>query len=126
MTTEPERTDPVPDFTIPLSAADAQALGEDVRRLAERFGAVLHGLVQLRAGGASTDDLEATIGASTELLDRLGGIRDAAVRQHAAGSGSYGALARAMDVKRATAQYRRDTLLKTDPSPMEQWATGSE
>lgn len=30
-----------------------------------------------------------------------------------------------MDVKRDTTQYRRDTLLKNDASPMEQWATGS-
>ncbi|MGW1598802.1 hypothetical protein [Streptomyces sp. NPDC002343] len=125
MTTEPEHTDPVPDLTIPLSAADAQALGDDVGQLTQRFGAVLHGLAQLRAGEASLDDLETTIATTTDLLDRLGGIQNAAVRQHAAEGGSYGELAKAMDVKRATAQYRRDTLLKNDPSPMERWATGS-
>ncbi|MFE9905752.1 hypothetical protein [Streptomyces achromogenes] len=125
MIIEPEHTGPVPDFTIPLSAADAQALGDDVRPLVERFGAVLHGLAQLSVGEAGADGLEAAIGASTDLLARLEGIRNAAVRQHAAEGGSYGALAKAMDIQRATAQYRRDTLLKNDPSPMEQWAAGS-
>ncbi|MEU7089678.1 hypothetical protein [Streptomyces achromogenes] len=115
----------VPDLTIPLSAADAQALGDDARQLAERFGAVLHGLAQLRVGGAGTDGLEAAIGASTDLLAPLEGIRNAAIRQHAAEGGSCGALAKAMDIKQATAQYRRDILLENDPSPMEQWATGS-
>jgi tRNA-dihydrouridine synthase len=79
----------------------------------------------MRVGGAGTDGLEAAIGASTDLLAPLEGIRNAAVRQHAAEGGSYGALAKAMDIKQATAQHRRDTLLKNDPSPMEQWATGS-
>ncbi|MDQ1013551.1 hypothetical protein [Streptomyces afghaniensis] len=53
------------------------------------------------------------------------GHRDAAVRQHAAQGGSYGALASSMGVTRATAQYRRDVLVKKDPSEMEKWATGS-
>ncbi|MDX3697984.1 hypothetical protein PV726_49165 [Streptomyces europaeiscabiei] len=123
MTTE--HTDPVPDLTIPLSTAVAQALGDDVGRMAMRLGAVLHGLAQLRAGGASTEDLATTILMSNGLLNRLEGIRDAAVRQHAAQGGSYGALASSMGVTRATAQYRRDTLVKKDPSEMEKWATGS-
>ncbi|MDX3170294.1 hypothetical protein PV736_31735 [Streptomyces scabiei] len=123
MTTE--HTDPGPDLTIPLSTADAQALGDDVGQLAMRLGAVLHGLAQLRAGGASTEDLATTILMSNGLLNRLEGIRDAAVRQHAAQGGSYGALATSMGVTRATAQYRRDTLVKKDPSAMEKWATGS-
>ncbi|GGZ29720.1 hypothetical protein GCM10010300_85640 [Streptomyces olivaceoviridis] len=128
MTTEPEHTDPapVPDLTIPLSAADAQVLGDDVGQLAMRLGAVLHGLAQLRAGGASTDDLANTILMSNGLMNRLEGIRDAAVRQHAAQGGSYGALASAMGVARATAQSRRDTLLKKDPSEMEKWATDGD
>ncbi|MFB7076449.1 hypothetical protein [Streptomyces sp. NPDC056308] len=89
-------------------------------------GAVLHGLAQLRAGGTSTEDLATTIVVTTGLLNRLEGVRDAAVRQHAAQGGSYGALASSMDgVTRATAQYRRDALVKKDPSAMEQWATGS-
>ncbi|MEU3188686.1 hypothetical protein ABZ707_31485 [Streptomyces sp. NPDC006923] len=127
MTTEPDHTAPapVPDLTIPLSAADAQALGDDVGQLAMRLGAVLHGLAQLRAGGTSTDDLANTILMSNGLINRLEGIRDAAVRQHAAQGGSYGALASAMGVTRATAQSRRDTLLKKEPSELEQWATGS-
>ncbi|MFJ5222851.1 hypothetical protein [Streptomyces sp. NPDC088400] len=49
------------------------------------------------------------------------------MRQHAAQGGSYGAPGRAMGVGRATAQSRRDTLLKPEkvPSVMEQRATGS-
>ncbi|MEU1668505.1 hypothetical protein ABZ547_33985 [Streptomyces sparsogenes] len=124
-TTEPEHTEPVPDLTIPLSASDAQALGDDVGQLAMRLGVVLHGLAQLRADGASTDDLANTILMSNGLINRLQGIRDAAVRQHAAQGGSYGALASAMGVTRATAQSRRDTLLKKNPSEMEKWATDS-
>ncbi|MEU2730636.1 hypothetical protein ABZ650_23265 [Streptomyces griseoviridis] len=125
MTTEPEHTDPVPvpDLTIPLSAADARALGDDVGQMAMRLGAVLHGLAQLRAGGASTEDLATTVLMSNGLMNRLEGIRDAAVRQHAARGGSYGDLATSMSVSRATAQSRRDTLLKKDPSEMERWAT---
>lgn len=123
MTTE--YTDPAPDLTIPLSNADAQALGDDVGQMAMRLGAVLHGLAQLRAGGTSTEDLATTIVVTTGLLNRLEGVQEAAVRQHAAQGGSYGALASSMGVTRATAQYRRDALVKKDPSAMEQWATGS-
>ncbi|MFH9662477.1 hypothetical protein ACH4NF_20970 [Streptomyces sp. NPDC017248] len=36
-----------------------------------------------------------------------------------------GAPANSMGVTRATAQYRRDILVKKDPSEMEKWATGS-
>ncbi|MCX4799954.1 hypothetical protein OG497_39625 [Streptomyces sp. NBC_01242] len=68
MTTE--HTDRVPDLTIPLSTADAQALGGDVGQTAMRLGAVLHGLAQLRAGGASTEDLATTILMSNGLLNR--------------------------------------------------------
>ncbi|MFB7552566.1 hypothetical protein [Streptomyces sp. NPDC056154] len=126
MTTEHTDPVPVPDLTIPLSHADAQALGDDVEQMATRLGAVLHGLAQLRAGGTSTEDLATAIVVTTGLLNRLEGVRDAAVRQHAAQGGSYGALASSMGgVTRATAQYRRDALVKKDPSAMEQWATGS-
>ncbi|MFJ3891161.1 hypothetical protein [Streptomyces rubrogriseus] len=118
-------TDPVPDLTIPLSTDDAQALGDDVGQLAMLLGTVMRGLAQLRAGRTSTDDLATTITVTTGLLNRLEGVRDAAVRQHAAQGGSYGALASSMGVTRATAQSRRDTLLKKDPSEMEKWATSS-
>ncbi|MFG2220501.1 hypothetical protein ACGFN1_37845 [Streptomyces sp. NPDC048685] len=123
MTTE--HTDPVPDLMLQLSHADAQTLGDDVGQMAMRLGAVLHGLAQLRAGGTSTEDLATTIVVTTGLLNRLEGVQEAAVRQHAAQGGSYGALASSMGVTRATAQYRRDALVKKDPSAMEQWATGS-
>ncbi|MFJ2170407.1 hypothetical protein [Streptomyces griseofuscus] len=91
-----------------------------------RLGAVLHGLAQLRAGGASTDDLATTILMANGLTQRLEGIRNAAVRQHAAQRGSYSALASAMGVTRATAQSRRDTLLKKEPSDREKWATDGD
>ncbi|MFD5159720.1 hypothetical protein ACFWMJ_16850 [Streptomyces hawaiiensis] len=125
MTTEPEHTSPVPDLTIPLAVADAQALGDDVGLLAMQLGAALHAVAQLRDGGASTEDLERGIVVVTGLLERLEGVRDAAVRQHAAQGGSYGALANSMGVTRATAQSRRDTLVRKAPSLMERWATGS-
>lgn len=125
MTTEHTDPDLVPDLTIPLSHADTQALGNDVGQLAMQLGAVLHGLAQLRAGGTSTEDLATTIVVTTGLLNRLEGVQEAAVRQHAAQGGSYGTLASSMGVTRATAQYRRDALVKKGPSAMEQWATGS-
>ncbi|MFD4528372.1 hypothetical protein ACFWP7_31540 [Streptomyces sp. NPDC058470] len=123
MTTE--HTDPVPDLTIPLAVADAQALGDDLRLLSTQLGVALRCLAQLRADGASTEHLERAIVVVTGLIERLEGVRDAAVRQHAAQGGSYGALATSMGVTRATAQYRRDALVKKDPSAMEKWATGS-
>ncbi|MEU9489324.1 hypothetical protein AB0D83_37815 [Streptomyces decoyicus] len=81
---------------------------------------MLHGLAQLRAGTASADGLCTTLSGTT-----LEGVREAAVREHAAQGGSYGALAKATSVSRVTAQSRRDTMLKKDPSAMERWATGS-
>ncbi|MFH8411171.1 hypothetical protein ACH4FX_41340 [Streptomyces sp. NPDC018019] len=124
MTTGPEHTSPGLDLTIPLTATDAQALGDDAQLLAARLGEVLHGVALLRTGGADTDDLTTVIKATTDLLETVKGVRNAAVRQHAAQGGSYGALGRSMGVSRATAQSRRDPLLKKDPSAMEQWATG--
>ena len=47
-------------------------------------------------------DLANAIRMSNGLMNRLEGIRDAAVRQHAAQGGSYGALASSMGVTRAT------------------------
>ncbi|MGW4808753.1 NUDIX domain-containing protein [Kitasatospora sp. NPDC004272] len=61
------------------------------------------------------------------LLPRLGGIRDAAVRAHAAAGGTVADLAAAMGVARATAQHRRKAVLDRGVSDAaEHWAvTGS-
>ncbi|MFE7404137.1 hypothetical protein [Streptomyces sp. NPDC057557] len=92
--------------------------------MAMRLGAVLHGLAQLRAGGehrGPRDDHPDV----QRPAEPAGGHPGRRRRQHAAQGGSYGALASSMGVTRATAQYRRDALVKKDPSAMEQWATGS-
>src|SRR4051812_11499445 len=86
------------------------------------LGVVLHGLAQLRAGGASAEDLATTILMSNDLLNGREGAGDAAVRQPAAQGGSYGARAGEMGVTRAAAQSRRDTLLKKDLRLMGPWA----
>lgn len=125
MNTAPEHTDPGPALTIPLTAADAQALGDDAQLLATLLGNVLHGIALMRSGQAGHEDLATAIRGTTGLLERLEGVRDASVRQHAAKGGSYGALGQAMAVSRATAQSRRDTLLRKDPGAMEKWAAGS-
>ncbi|MFG2097319.1 hypothetical protein [Streptomyces sp. NPDC048612] len=125
MGTEGHHDDHQDQLLVPLTAEAAAALGNDGEQLAALLGTVLHGMAQLRAGTASVDGLSTTLSGTTALLERVEGVRDAAVREHAAQGGSYGALAKATSVTRATAQSRRDTLLKKDPSAMEQWATGS-
>ncbi|MFJ6792103.1 hypothetical protein [Streptomyces angustmyceticus] len=124
MGTEGHHDDRQDQLLVPLAAEAAAELGTDGEQLAALLGTVLHGLAQLRAGTTSVDGLSTTLSGTTALLERLEGW-DAAVREHAAQGGSYGALAKATSVTRATAQSRRDTLLKKDPSAMAQWATGS-
>lgn len=126
MTTDPrEPRDDGQGLAVPLTAADAEALGEDAERLAALLGTVLHGLSKLRTGTASLDELSTALSGTTALLEHLEGARDATTRQHAAQGGSYGALAKATGVSRGTAQSRRDALLKKEPSAMERWATSS-
>ncbi|MFD0078993.1 hypothetical protein ACFVIY_42350, partial [Streptomyces sp. NPDC127166] len=60
------------------------------------------------------------------LLPRIEGIRDAAMRAHSASGGSVGQLARAMDVARSTAQYRREVLQRATPSDWETWAVSGD
>ncbi|MFF1651130.1 hypothetical protein [Streptomyces sp. NPDC058240] len=77
----------------------------------------------LRAGGATVDELAAAIDGTTSLLEHLEAVRNAAVRQHAARNGTFGDLTKAMHLEsRATAQYRRNTLLKKPPGELEKWA----
>ncbi|MUN39005.1 hypothetical protein [Actinomadura litoris] len=59
-----------------------------------------------------------------DVLPRLHGIREAAVRAHQDRGGSYGQLAAAMNIARSTAPTRADTLAAAQPSPHERWARG--
>ncbi|MER6689494.1 hypothetical protein [Streptomyces minutiscleroticus] len=112
--------------TVPLTAADAHALGADAEALAALLGTALHGIARLRTGDASVDDLTDAIDGTTTLLERLTGARNAAVRAFHARRGSHSALARAMHLSsRATAQSRRRALLSNPPDALEQWAAGT-
>lgn len=129
------------DLVISLTADQATALGVDAALLAEAIDTALIGLAALRSGAdpsvpagvtASLKDEPVTAGRAWDdwlirdasgLLDRLTGLRAAAIRAHAAHGGTYGDAAKAMDVPRATAQRRRDAILAGQPSPAEQWAT---
>jgi phage gpG-like protein len=125
--TEPEHTVLGPGLTIPLTADDAHVLGDDAELLAALLGQALHGIALLRAGRASVEDLTEAIERTTELMERLNGIRRAEVREFAAQKGTHGALARAMHLtSRATAQSRRRALLREVPDVMEEWAVGEQ
>lgn len=127
------------DLVISLTPDQSEALGVDAAALAEALDTTLVGLAALRTGrdpevpaGASLKDQPHTAGqlwdewlirdAST-LLDRLAGVRAAAIRAHVDHGGTYGDLAAAMSVLRATAQRRRDTVTGAEPTPTEVWAT---
>ncbi|MGW2953425.1 hypothetical protein [Streptomyces eurythermus] len=125
MNTEPECTVPGSGLAIPLTADDAQVLGDDAELLAALLARALHGVALLRAGRASVEDLTEAIERTTELMERLNGIRRAEVREFAAQKGTHGALAKAMHLtSRATAQSRRRALLRESPDVMEEWAVG--
>ncbi|MEU5445813.1 hypothetical protein [Streptomyces griseofuscus] len=127
------------DIVISLTANEAAAVPE-LGPLADAFSGVLEGLAALRSGRVPADpdqgpgarperDADAETWAAViraveqQLRPRLEGIRDAAMRAHAADSGSYGQLARALGVTaRSTAQYRRDKLKEQMPSDWEIWA----
>ncbi|MEU8765035.1 hypothetical protein [Streptomyces sp. NPDC048659] len=129
------------DVTISLTAAEAAQVGDDAGILADWFHSALWALAILRAGHVPANPdhphpdarKDRTAGPGDwytvvndldyRLLPRLEGIRDAAIRAHAAAGGSVGDMALAMDVSRSTAQYRRDAVRQADPSVWEQWAT---
>ncbi|MFD5565863.1 hypothetical protein [Kitasatospora griseola] len=119
------------DLTISLTPAQAAALGAEARQLADWFGTALTALATLRTGqdpagrphpAGPADWHTAIRELDHRLLPRLGGIRDAAIRAHAAAGGSIGDLATAMHVARSTAQYRREALLGRVPDTAEHWA----
>ncbi|POX58835.1 hypothetical protein C3492_35470 [Streptomyces sp. Ru62] len=128
------------DITISLTAEQAEAIGGELGPLADAMAGALWALAVLRTdtvpadqddGPGARPDRPATADTwvnaihdvEQRLLPRLEGIRDAAMRAHAASGGSYGQLARALGVTaRSTAQYRRDTLQARMPSEWEIWA----
>lgn len=61
---------------------------------------------------------------AAQLAPRVDGTLDALVRAHMDAGASHGQTANAMDTARSTAQHRRQTLGRTDPSVWENWATG--
>ncbi|WP_225439621.1 NUDIX domain-containing protein [Amycolatopsis eburnea] len=128
------------DLVISLTKDQADALGDAVTEFGEALDTVLVGLAALRsgrdpirAGGPSLKDTPVSAGTMWQewvlqdvatLTSRLEGVQAATVRAHAEAGGSFGALATAMGVARATAQSRRTELLRGEPDAAELWATG--
>ncbi|MCQ8194648.1 hypothetical protein [Streptomyces rugosispiralis] len=125
------------DITISLTRDQAVAI-PDVGLMADAVRAALDALATLRLGyvdqspynpdqphaDADADYWRSAIWAlDRRLLSQLTGIRDAAVRAHIDSGGTVAETARAMDVARSTAQYRREALQATAPSTWETWAT---
>jgi ADP-ribose pyrophosphatase len=130
------------DLTISLTRDQCEALDHQALELVEALDTALVALAALRAGAdptpagtrpsmkdrpVSTGRLwhEWVLSDLTTLDTRLSGLRDATIRAHASGEGSYGSLAASTGVTRATAQSRRTSLERSDPSPAELWATGT-
>lgn len=129
------------DLVVSLTADQQAALGVDAGLLAEAFDTVLVGLAALRSGQdprpvggrVSMKDQPTSAGLmwdewlladTAALLARVEGTQQAAIRAHAEHGGSYGRLAAALGVARATAQSRRDELHRSGPGAGELWATG--
>ncbi|WP_219517523.1 hypothetical protein [Nonomuraea ceibae] len=128
------------DLIISLTPDQAAALGADAAELLEAVDTLLVGLAALRSGrspeipeGAGLSLKDQPIEADTAwtewlirdletLRQRVSGATAAAIRAHADQGGSYGELATAMGVSRATAQRRRDSITRTAPKKPEQWA----
>ncbi|MFD8386563.1 hypothetical protein ACFV2X_50080 [Streptomyces sp. NPDC059679] len=125
------------DITISLTRDQAVAI-PDVGLMADAFRAALDALATLRLGyvdqssyapdqphgDADADFWRSAIWAlDRRLVGQLTGIRDAAVRAHIDSGGTVAETARAMDVARSTAQYRREALQAAAPSTWETWAT---
>lgn len=121
------------DLVFSLTSAEATTLGMEASQLADLFQTMLVALVNLRGGDDPTYEarhsphhLWAYVVEHTEtrIAPRVEGIRDAAIRAHAASGGSYGDLADAMGVSRSTAQHRRDAVTSREPGHWERWARG--
>jgi hypothetical protein len=123
------------DITISLTPAEAAALGNEPSHLADWFDTALWALGILRTGRNHRADGDEEVTSRTlytvltdldhRLIPRIEGIRDAAVRRHHELGGSIGDLALAMDVKKSTAQSRRNVILtgRDRPTTWERWAT---
>ena len=125
------------DLVISLTAEQAAALGTDAANVGEAMDTALIGLANARTGETepyaphpslkdghvSAEWQSWLIRDTTELIERLEGLRAAAIRAHAADGGSYGDLADAMSVPRSTAQRRRDAVLSSEPGDLERWAS---
>ena len=106
----------------------------DAALVADWMDTVFYALSRLRSGELRLDGTrdERTLSdiytgindLSVRLIPRLQGIVDALVRAHYDAGGTHGALARAMDVERSTAQTRGDKIRKARPTMWELWATG--
>ena len=122
------------DIVLSFSPEQIDALGPDASTFVDWVETALWALAALRDGGVWGSGFEYARPADVKhwhmvvndlehrLLPRLAGIRDAAVREHAAHGGSVGDLARAMDVPRSTAQSRREALSAGEPAGWEAWA----
>jgi hypothetical protein len=126
-------------LTVALSPAQQAAITPgDLEEIGDDLDTALAALAALR--GQDPDELAAAlypdaevdgagawstaIGHTNRLIERLEGVRDAAIREHAGLGGSYGSLSSALRVPKSTAQWRRDALLDRAPGPGEVWATG--
>jgi hypothetical protein len=126
------------DVVISLTPSQAAAIGgEDLGELAEAFDTVLAAVASARGdrkqfrprpsfkdGRDDADWHSWVVRDVTSLRSRLDGLLRVAIRGHAAGGGSYGGLAEAMGVSRATAQSRRDAVTGGNAlTPAEVWVT---
>lgn len=114
-------------LSVTLTAEEYAALGGDAETLTDDIATVMWALAMLRTGRAgeapASDDWALVIEhIDTRMLPRITGLRDAAIRAHAAADGSHGELAAAMGVSRSTAQSRRSVVVDRAPSGWEHWA----
>jgi DNA-directed RNA polymerase specialized sigma24 family protein len=129
------------DLVISLTPEQVEALGgRDAVELGEALDTLLVGVAVLRA--AQRTDAPAGSGADLKdpsvegeldwterliydlfyLRERVAGASRAAIRLHEEQGGTYGELADAMGVTRATAQRRRDSVTRATPNRQERWA----
>jgi hypothetical protein len=127
------------DMVISLTPDQVEALGVDAAEMAEALDTILVGLAAMRSGrspaapiGDSLKDQPIEAGLTwtewliydlSRLRERVAGMTKAAIRLHKEQGGSYGELADAMGVTRATAQRRRDSVTRATPNRQERWAT---
>lgn len=123
------------DITITLSSEEATALGSDIPTFADWTHTALVTLAGLRGLHQNGEGDQSQAGVpgikwhtvintlDKQMLPRLEGIRDAAIRTATNSGYSLNDLALALDVPRSTAQYRRQTLTASAANGWERWAT---